>query len=287
MDKKNHHHYPALFFVNGKPSQVLSVTDRGLHYGDGLFETILIVAGKPVLFPEHIERLLSGARQLDIGLEKDLLLRECQQLFSELSNQTGIVKIIVTRISEGRGYRSPPKTGSQRLLFFYEGLNYQQQYWQGVELSLSSYRLPYNPALAGIKHLNRLDQVLAQSRQCHSGVQESLLQGEKGEIIEGVMSNIFLLLKGKLVTPKLDKAGVKGVMREYIIHGVASDLKLVVQERRVVMDDFLQADEAFVCNSVFGIWPVKKLGLLFFKEHRLTKKIQEHIAKLGYLHLYE
>jgi len=281
---------PAISLLNGQPCDAVSVFSRGLHYGDGLFETVLVKEGKPVLFDKHWQRLFKGADQLHIPANKNTLLQYCSEMLACINNSatlglTGVLKIFLFRGSEGRGYGFSRNSEPDYLFVFYPGLSYEKARWQGVSLSLSKYRLPYNPVLAGIKHLNRLDQVMVHSEKVGNSA-ERLLLGEKGEVLECSMSNIFAVKEEGLFTPVLDKAGVCGVMRQHIIETLAPKRGLAVKEKRMTLQELLSAKEVFICNSVFGIWPVSKLGVAELAQGPITKALQSDIEHLGYLDLY-
>jgi len=276
---------PDFSFVNGKLENSLPVTDRGLHYGDGLFETILFLNGKPVLLDLHLDRLTRDCRRLQINLDENKLRQELEILNSAvntLSNPAGVVKIIITREFTGRGYGYDKYANSNRLLQYFSGLSYPKENQQGVRLSLCDHRLADNPELAGIKHLNRLDQVLAQNSIKKPFYQEGIVFGAHGEVVECVSSNIFLVKNGSIFTPSLDKAGVQGVMRDTIISTVAPALNVTVHVEKIYLADLMSADEVFICNSVFGVWPVVAIHVKEYAVGKITSAIQQEINKLGY-----
>lgn len=279
-----------LSYVNGKPEQSISVSDRGLSYGDGLFETILCLDGRLILLEEHLGRLARDCQRLDIALDAKALSDELAILSANIKDAsvtTGVVKIIVTRRFTGRGYAYAKNTGSNRLLQYYAGLSYPVKNLQGVRLSLCDHRLPSNKQLAGIKHLNRLDQVIAQNAIKKPFCQEGIVFGAGGEVIECVSSNIFIINEGCLLTPDLGCAGVQGVMRDYILSEVATDLKLATSVKKLYIDDLMSANEVFVCNSVFGLWPVVAINVKEYLCGEATVAVQRQINKLGYGSIYK
>lgn len=171
----------------------------------------------------------------------------------------GVLKIIVTRGAGGRGYRWPDVPLPTRVLSFHTRPDYPPDWAAvGVASRLCRTRLGVNPALAGIKHLNRLEQVLARNEWSDPGIQEGLLLDTLGWMVEGTMSNLFLLRDGQLETPRLDRCGVTGVMRELVME-LANSMGMAVREVRCRLSQVLQADEIFLTNSLIGVWPVRRL----------------------------
>lgn len=242
-------------WINGQPDTWLPASDRGLAYGDGLFETIRIGARGPVLLDYHLQRLEQGLQRLGIGLsrqqvEQELLAYPGLQL-------PGVVKLIVTRGSGGRGYGISGAASPTRILSFHPAPDYPAHFYQqGIRLFPCQTRLGINSALAGIKHLNRLEQVLArQEWQQGDDFQEGLMCDSNGAAVEGVMSNFFIVETGTVSTPSVTGSGVAGVMRRWLLEQFAAQ-GLVVEETQITLDRFRVADERFFCNSVLGVWPV-------------------------------
>jgi 4-amino-4-deoxychorismate lyase len=147
--------------------------------------------------------------------------------------------------------------------------------------------LSHNPVLAGLKHLNRLEQVLAASEWCREWAQEGLMLDVAGSVIEGTISNIFVVSNDILRTPRLNYCGVAGVMRSAILKKFADDLHLHTREERMGIADVLAADAVFVCNSIFGVWPVKSIGVSVLKrEQSITDGLWQSLNALGYSRLY-
>lgn len=244
--------------INGHKSDQLSVLDRGFQYGDGLFETIHIVEGKPQYWRQHMERLLDGCRRLNIPLpELSVLQREMEYLCAGLGE--AVLKITITRGLGGRGYVTDGSEKTTRVLTIFSAPHYPEDFWlKGVVLTVCHTRLGTNPALAGIKHLNRLEQVLARAEWNSTDIHEGLMLDNNNNVIEGTMSNVFSVRDGELYTPELSLCGVKGIMREEII-GTAKGEGITVHETKISLDDLYKSEECFLSNSVFGIWPVRLL----------------------------
>lgn len=233
----------------------LSLTDRGLHYGDGLFETMAVQEGRVRLLDLHLARLARGAARLAIPLA------DAEGLAAALAAAAGamgegVLKLILTRGSGGRGYFPPDVPTPSLILQRYPPVAVEGQ--EGVTVRLCELRLARQPYLAGLKHLNRLEQVLARAEWRDPAVAEGLMLDSEGLLVEGVASNVFLVREGRLLTPLLDQCGVAGVMRAHVMQRAAT-LGLEVRETRLVLDDLMAADEVFLTNSLHGIRPVTRL----------------------------
>lgn len=249
-----------IILTNGVFGAHLSPLDRGLAYGDGLFETCRVRAGRVPLWPLHWRRLEAGAKRLGIPLDGERLERERQQLLSAGERQSGVLKLIVTRGQGGRAYQAPAHPEPSLCWQFRPG---ESPAWDagraGVALYQCRHRLGDNPALAGMKHLNRLEYVLARS-EWGDDFPEGLLLDAEDRIIEGTLSNVFIRLRQGWCTPALDRNGVAGVMRQLLLESLAPAQGIVVAERSIRIQELMAAREWFVCNSVFGVWPVTALA---------------------------
>jgi 4-amino-4-deoxychorismate lyase len=245
--------------IDGTPGGTLSAADRGLHYGDGVFETIAILDGRPLLWDRHFHRLQSGCARLGIACpEFALLAGEADRLCGD--SRRAVLKIIVTRGSGGRGYAPPEPQQPVRILSVHEWPDHPAAHVQdGVDAPWCGIRLARQPALAGLKHLNRLEQVLARSELASSGAPEGIMMDTGGLAIEGTMSNLFAVRGSELWTPDLSSCGVEGVVRAEIL-ARAADWSLRPVIRAVTPDDLVSADEAFLTNSIIGIWPLRSIG---------------------------
>ncbi len=260
----------------------LSALDRGLHYGDGVFETMAVCQGRVRLLARHFERLEHGALRLRIPMpEKNALQAQVMQAAQALGE--GVLKLILTRGCGGRGYRPPPETQPTLLLLPYaQALPRMEDARAGITLRLCTLRLAHQPVLAGIKHLNRLEQVLARAEWDDEAIDEGLLFDVDGALIEAVASNVFLLQDGRLSTPRLDQCGVEGVMRGAVM-ATAKKLGLEVCEQRLELDDLLRADEVFLSNSLHVIRPVRALlGVRQWSDwpvtHRLIQAVWQSLC---------
>lgn len=243
------------FLVNGEKTDSISVTDRGLQFGDGVFETIRIHQGKPVWWQQHINRLLDGCHRLrfaDIP-DIDTLQQEVTALASDCV--AGVLKIIITRGCSNSGYATPADAPASRILCLTPGMRHQSRAGQGIVMGVCSQRLAGHDSLAGIKHLNRLEQVLARLQCQAEGWDEGVMLDDQGSVIEGTMSNLFIWRKNLLYTPSLQKTGFKGLCREIII-SLAAENGITVKQTKLRLEDLTNSSGIFVTNSLIGIWPV-------------------------------
>ena len=261
-----------LSWVDGAPATQLSVQDRGLAYGDGLFETIAVRAAQPVLSERHLARLAEGCARLAIPLDLALLTAELRAFCGQLNE--GVAKLILSRGDGLRGYGPPPAPQPRRILLGSPPPSYPAAYAeQGVRLFPCTTRLGEQPLLAGLKHLNRLEQVLARAEWQDAEHAEGLMRDSSGRVIEGVYSNLFLVKDGVLITADLSRCGVAGVMRAELLEQ-ARALGVECQVRDIDYAELLDADEVLLCNSVYGVWPVRALGLHDWPVGSLTRKLQ-------------
>lgn len=239
---------PLLAWVDGVESDVLDIADRGLAYGDGLFETFRVINERPLWWDRHLARLQRGAQVLGIELPNPTRLH-IEALNCCEGAADGVLKLILTRGSSGRGYR--PGDGSPtRILSLHPSPTRQDS----ITAIRCEARLATQPLLAGLKHLNRLEQVLA-ARECQqANVDEGLLFDGDGRLVSAVAGNVFLLRDGEWLTPTIDRCGVAGICREWLLENLAS-----CRETALSDDDVKAAEAVFVCNSVRGILPVSEL----------------------------
>lgn len=261
-----------LSWVDGRPAAELPLGDRGLAYGDGLFETLVVHRGRPGLLEDHLQRLHAGCKRLGIPYQEQRITEELLTFCEALGE--GVAKLIVTRGDGLRGYAPPVESQPRRLLLGSPLPVYPVEHVeQGIELFPCSVRLAEQPRLAGLKHLNRLEQVLARAEWQHSRYAEGLLRDQSGRIIEGVFSNLFLVREDRLLTPSLERCGVAGVMRGALLREAAA-LGIQCEIRDLSYDELLAAQEIFLCNSVYGVWPVRRLETRVWLPGPLTRKLQ-------------
>lgn len=243
--------------INGIPKYEVSVTNRGLQYGDGAFETLLAIDGRIVFFEQHLARLARACQLLQIPLNSEQIKAELTELCRE-ANGRGVAKIIITRGAGGRGYKPKVDAESERILQYFDSpTEPQPNLEEGISITVCQHRLSKNNTLAGLKHLNRIDQVLA-SLELSDQFHEGLCLDADGYVVEGTKSNLLISNNGRVFTPDLSQCGVRGIMLTELRQGLQAN-GIHVEEKRLSVADVIDADEVLVCNSVLGISPVLKL----------------------------
>ena len=243
------------YLINGKPSAGLSVNDRGLAYGDGVFRTFLVNNGVPHHWELQYQKLSQDCQALGISCpNNDVLTSDIKTLFNDGTD--AIAKIIVTRGESSRGYAVPNDIQANRVVIksampIYP-LNNQTQ---GVNLHLCELKLGLQPKLAGVKHLNRLENVLARMEWKDASIADGLLLDSNDNVIECTMSNIFARYGNELITPSLEECGVAGIARARIIENTKR-FNLDMKIEALKLNKLMQADEIIICNSLFGAWQV-------------------------------
>lgn len=259
--------------VNGILSEHIGVFDRGLSYGDGVFRTLLVREGRLFCWQRHYAKLLSDCAALGISCPPESLLVE------EIGRLTAVapdcvLKIIITRGESQRGYVIPERMEPTRILMTSPVPQFQANYLtEGVRLHLCSTRLAIQPLLAGIKHLNRLENVLARREWNSPEIAEGLMLDTEGNAIEGTMSNLFLLKGKTLHTPDLARCGVAGVQRDRIID-MASQLGMTIRVESLPLARLYDATELMLCNSVIGVWQIRELGEKTWQTGKFVKQLR-------------
>ncbi len=268
--------------VNGIESDRISTADRGLNYGDGLFETMAVRKGAPVCWAQHMARLHAGCRGLRMPCPPEaLLLEEATRVCAEL--ELGVIKLIITRGATGRGYRIPDTATPTRILSTHPWPDFPRSSGEeGVAVTVCKTRVGLNPGLAGIKHLNRLEQVLARSELDDTRYAEGLMLDVAGHVVEGTMSNLFLATKGGVLTPDLADAGVAGIMRD-LVRQEAGALGVAVTVAPVTMEDVNRAQELFLRNSLFGIWPINSVDGRRYRVGPVALRLRQRLLAEGYI----
>ncbi|MDG0968832.1 MAG: aminodeoxychorismate lyase [Porticoccaceae bacterium] len=276
-------------FVNLGASDPLLASDRGLAFGQGMFETMLYSNGSVPLIDWHIRRLSIGAVRLQIPINtQELTLavsKACTILLSQQS-ESCVLKLIVTAGVGGIGYENPTNCKSQIVVIKNElPISVLRQRDVGVKLWRCQHRLPRNKVLAGIKHLNRLDQVIGRNEPHPPDCSDGLMFDDHDCLIETTSANVFLYSSALgWVTPDLEFVGVTGVMRSLLIKIFFAEQNILVTEAPVSQNDLSSAEELFICNSIRGIVPVVGISedngvAKDYKIGKMTRSLQCALSK--------
>lgn len=270
---------PQAVWVNGQPDAALSPLERGLHYGDGLFETIACLGGRPRFLNLHLERLARGCARLGIEFpDREELRREILAAAAEAPS--AIVKVLLTRgPAVARGYATTGSERPTRLTLCYRREDEPRNAQDGVRVRTAALRLGENPALAGLKHLNRLEQVLARREWSDGAIAEALMFSSGGRLVSGVMSNVFLVEGARLRTPLLDRCGVAGIMRQVVLREAAR-AGIAADEAPLDAADLARARELFLTSAVIGLRPINVLDGRACEIGAVTRELQQRLAPL-------
>ena len=244
------------------------ITYRCFQFGDGLFETIRAENGALQGFDFHWARLKRGAEVLGIRLpSKRILQRRCESLAKPPQLEDGeapqpqimAVKLQVTRGNSMGGYAAA-EAQPANIYVSARPVRLNPQFWEGgIALRWCQQPLAIQPVLAGLKHCNRLEQVLAR-REWQQAFQEGLMCDSEGTVVEGTASNLFWFDGTVWKTPLLDRCGVAGTMRARVMAWMAEQ-GIECREVRASVDEVNRAQSLFVCNAIVGVWPVATLEM--------------------------
>ena len=247
-----------MLWLDGVPLEGPAGLDRGLEFGDGLFETIAVRDNRARLLARHLARLAEGCERLGLAAQ------DAAQLKAEITRAAripgiGVLKLILTRGAGGRGYAADPVAPVRRwLAALSPRARPARNAIDGVAVQTVVTRLAEQPLLAGLKHLNRLEQVLARRELVDPALGEGLMLDTSGRVVCGTMSNVYAVIDDRVVTPALGRAGVAGVVRAALLDAWRDD-GVEVQVRDLLPDELAAASEIFLSNALIGVWPVASL----------------------------
>ena len=270
-----------MFFINGKPQSELPADDRAIQFGDGCFTTARIVDGQIQLLPEHLQRLRDACQRLMIPFtEWSALEKEMQTCAS--GHTQAVLKVLLSRGRGGRGYSGSACTNPTRMLSISAmPAHYPRWREEGITLTLSPIRLGRNPHLAGIKHLNRLEQVLIRAHLEQTDADDALVLDSDGWLTECCAANIFWRKGREVLTPYVDQAGVNGIMRQHCIRLLATS-DFTLREVNAPEVALAEADEVIICNALMPVIPVRAYGELRWSArelyHFLAPRCEQLIA---------
>ncbi len=260
----------------------VSIFDRGFQYGDGLFETIAVVAGKPVFWEQHLRRMATGAAMLGIPMPAPDVWESDAGLATADAPERAVLKLTLTRGIGGRGYGRPFPQLPTRIAYTTAWPLYPREHWElGIDVITCHTAQLGGSTFATLKSLNRLNQVLARA-ELPDTVPEGLLVDTAGMVREGTFTIVMWMRNGRAETPRLTDTGIAGVMRGAIaarFSGLGIDCEAV----DVAHDAILECDECFVCNSLIGVWPIRNLDgrMLRAAPGEITRELLAWIGQLG------
>jgi len=245
-----------MFLINGCEQNMLAASDRATQFGDGCFTTACIIDGEIPLFAAHLERLQDACQKLLISFENWPELQNEMKMLAK-GHVRGVLKVIISRGSGGRGYSGKSCHSATRILSVSAWpVHYDRWRQDGIMLALSPVRLGRNPLLAGLKHLNRLEQVLIRSHLEQTDADEALVLDSEGWVTECCAANLFWRKGDVVYTPRLEQAGVNGIMRQFCIRMLAQSPFSIV-EVYAGLEEVMQADEMIGCNALLPVVPVR------------------------------
>ncbi|MXP67461.1 aminodeoxychorismate lyase [Pantoea sp. Aalb] len=252
-------------WINGIKTVNLSAFDRAVQFGDGCFTTAAVLNGKVIFLKNHLKRLKENCQRLFINLPNFMLL-ESEICYAAIGYKKAVLKVILTSGIGERGYSRTKQNKPTRIILLSPWPNhYEILKGKGVILITSPIELARNPLLAGMKHLNRLEQVLIRRHCDYNGGDEALVLDTKGKIISCCAANIFWRKGNDIYTPNLKYAGVNGIMRCYLIDQIIAtgqNCHIVEMSKKEVIN----ADEITICNSLMPVLPVRQIdNILFIK----------------------
>jgi len=267
-------------WIDGVAGNTVPADDRGLQYGDGVFETILVRNGVPRFIGMHRDRLRRGLTQLGIQFSAGKILDDEIARAVALAPPLAVLKIIVTRGSARRGYAPPANSEARRIVSLWPTTPLADNLvGHGVNLGVARLRLPQPSPFAGLKHLNRLENVMA-ARDINAGAEfDALLLDTTERLVSGASSNVFLVKGGGILTPRVDRVGVTGVMRQVVLRE-APRLGIAAREQDLTLDDARSADGMFITNARIGVVPVQRVREHVFGMTDIASRLRSVIEAL-------
>jgi 4-amino-4-deoxychorismate lyase len=250
----------------------IDVQDRGLNYGDGVFENILIHQSQPVWWNEHWQRLLKGLDRLTISApDHDFIRQQADNLIKQSERYDAVLKIVVTRGSAGRGY-APSKDAEPTIMLSLHVAPVASSK-DGIHIRWCNTQLSSQPLLAGIKHLNRLEQVLARAEWDDPQITDGLMCDQQGRVVCATAANAFFLIDGQWQTPKITHCGIEGIARAWLLEHLPN-----VVETEIKIPDVAGAETMFLCNAVRGVMPVLSVDQQHFSQMAPAYRVRELLA---------
>ncbi len=228
---------------------------RALQYGDGVFTTIAVSKGLPQLWSLHLARLQLAVKRLGMAAPDWQAVSDAVQQQAATHKQAAVIKLLLSRGQGGRGYAADNCQGPLLYLYHAAMPNYQKWQQQGLTVGIAKLQLACQPALAGLKHTNRLEQVLLKQELAQTSYDDLLVLDQQQHITEATAANVFYQLNNKWYTPPLQQAGVAGVMRQHVMQTWPS-----IQERLLPLAELAQVQALFLTSSLLYIAPVRAIA---------------------------
>jgi 4-amino-4-deoxychorismate lyase len=268
------------YLINGSFDATISPFDRGFAYGDGVFRTLVMREGVPESWPQHYQKLVADCAVINIVCPSaELLMSDLQQLF--LLDEVAVAKIIITRGEGNRGYTPPPITAPMRVVTKSAMPEYSEEWFNiGVNLHVCETRLAAQPLLAGIKSLNRLENVLSRMEWNDPAIADGILLDANDNVIECTAANIFARFGDTLITPSLTQCGVAGITRQRIIE-LAHMLSLKISIEPFDLKKLFISDEVVICNSLYNAWQVRSIQEKAIKTGALAANIRLALSAMS------
>ncbi|MEQ5178623.1 aminodeoxychorismate lyase [Proteus genomosp. 6] len=267
-----------MYWVNGQQQQNVDASDRAIQFGDGCFTTLAVEYGNPILLPAHINRLKQGCDALFLphpnwsDLERHII-----DIASDTQTK-GVIKVIISRGYGGRGYSSNGFiTPTVIISLSSYPTHYLHQQSEGVSLGISPVTLGQNPLLAGIKHLNRLEQVLIKYHLEKTEFDDVLVCDHEGYLVEANAANLFWRKGNRLFTPNLTNSGVNGIMRQSIFQ-LAQKNHWEIDIVREKPETLYQADEIWLTNALMPVIPVSQITFSDDKCYQYPSRDYYHVV---------
>ena len=272
------------WYISAERVDTMPVDDRSAQYGDGLFETVAIRHGQPRLWPLHLERLLTSCDRLGIPAPvAEALSEELVAVLAATNIDTAYAaaKVMVSAGTGPRGYRRMHATApTVRIGLFDAQPPDRKSYRDGIRTRICQTRLAPQLRLAGMKTLNRLEQVLARSEWSDSRIREGLMADPEDRLICGTMSNVFVVVDQSLATPAITRCGVSGVMRRHVLAELRQrDIDCAVRD--IAITEALAAQEVFLTNSQLGVIPVRQIEARQYPVGDVTRRVMRIAADSG------
>lgn len=259
--------------LNGKPT-ALALTHRGLAFGDGLFETCLVSSGHIYNVTGHLNRLTNGCNALNIHVNLKSIIEQLNQLIKDVV-EPHVLKVMILRTATGRGYDFDPTQQSSDTIITMTPYH-KPSWFQGARLVTSNIPVTENAYLAGLKHLNRLDSVLSRQIARNAQVDDALMVTSAGLVIETTMANVFFQVNGQWLTPAIETAGVKGIIRQRLLQQF--NKQILVQN--IDRDSLTEVESAFMTNSLLGLVPIIELNQRPLKECQTITTFNQFVRQL-------